>query len=119
MLLLKVPNVIKVEPLPYDPDQTDIEPEEVYDNGKKRLRANDINVIRWRYRWALQGVVCWREGRSYLGVALEQRASVVGSCAGTVRVSHALTPLTPRGVEACEYCQPAGGPPGRLAGAQE
>jgi hypothetical protein len=53
MVLLKVPNVIKVDPLPYDPDTTDIEPEEVYDNGKKRTRPNDINVIRWRYRWVL------------------------------------------------------------------
>jgi hypothetical protein len=22
------------------------------EGGKKRLRPNDINVIRWRYRWA-------------------------------------------------------------------
>lgn len=94
MLLLKVPNVIKVEPLPYDPDQTDIEPEEVYENGKKRLRANDINVIRWRYRWVLYRAsfgVLWREGSPSLGFALGQRAAVVGSCAGTESASHPLS----------------------------
>jgi hypothetical protein len=51
-LLLKVPNIIKVDPLPYDPEQTDIEPEEVDEGGKKKVRPNDINVIRWRYRCA-------------------------------------------------------------------
>lgn len=50
LLLLKVPNIIKVDPLPYDPEQTDIEPEVIDEGGKKKVRPNDINVIRWRYR---------------------------------------------------------------------
>jgi hypothetical protein len=51
LLLMKVPNIIKVEPHPYNPDTTEVEPELVVEGGKKRLRPNDINVIRWRYRW--------------------------------------------------------------------
>lgn len=50
MVLLKVPNIIKVDPMPYDPEQTDIQPELIVEGGKKRMRPNDINVIRWRYR---------------------------------------------------------------------
>lgn len=49
-MLLKVPNILKVDPTAYDPDAFDGGFEEVIEKGKRRLRPNDINVIRWRYR---------------------------------------------------------------------
>jgi hypothetical protein len=52
LLLMKVPNLIKVDPQPYDPATTELEPEMVMQNGKRQLRPNDINVVRWRYRCA-------------------------------------------------------------------
>jgi len=49
-MLLKVPNIIKVDPMAYDPEGFEGGFEEVVEKGKKRLRPCDINVIRWRYR---------------------------------------------------------------------
>jgi hypothetical protein len=50
LLLLKMPNFMKIDSMPYDPDTTDIEPEVTGQGKTMRVQANDINVIRWRYR---------------------------------------------------------------------
>jgi hypothetical protein len=50
MLLLRIPNVLRVDAAAYDPDAFDGGLEEVADprTGVRRLRPNDINVLRWR-----------------------------------------------------------------------
>jgi hypothetical protein len=69
LLLLKVPNIIKFDPLPYDPEQTDIEPEVIDEGGKKKtVRSNDVNVIRWRYR-------CVTAVRASLSIRLAQKCA--------------------------------------------
>lgn len=59
---MKVPNIIRIDPRPYDPNMFDGGVEEMEDEtGKIRVRPKDINVIRWRYRWGsstLTTLVC-------------------------------------------------------------
>eukprot|EP00879_Flechtneria_rotunda_P006999 GHRR01007348.1.p1 GENE.GHRR01007348.1~~GHRR01007348.1.p1 ORF type:complete len:349 (+),score=133.14 GHRR01007348.1:242-1288(+) len=51
VLLMKMPNILKVDPRPFDPATFSGGIEEYTDaRGHKRRRPRDINVIRWRYR---------------------------------------------------------------------
>lgn len=62
LLLMKVPNIIKVDPQPYDPATTEVEPELMVEpSGKRKLRPNDINVVRWRYRWVGALLLVYRD----------------------------------------------------------
>lgn len=48
--LLKLTNIVGIQPKPFDPDTFQKEEEMYYDDdGKQRIRLRDHNVIRWRY----------------------------------------------------------------------
>jgi hypothetical protein len=49
---MKVPNILRIEPRPWDPAAFDGGYEETVDErGVRRVRPRDINVVRWRLRW--------------------------------------------------------------------
>jgi hypothetical protein len=52
VVLLKVPNILRIEPRPYDPNSFEEGVEEIVDErtGKVTVRPRDINVIRWRFK---------------------------------------------------------------------
>ncbi|KAF8066373.1 hypothetical protein HT031_002697 [Scenedesmus sp. PABB004] len=51
VVVMRLPNVLRIDPRPYDPEAFDGGAEEYVDErGVTRVRPRDINVIRWRYR---------------------------------------------------------------------
>eukprot|EP00882_Tetradesmus_deserticola_P006046 GHRQ01006364.1.p1 GENE.GHRQ01006364.1~~GHRQ01006364.1.p1 ORF type:complete len:409 (+),score=168.08 GHRQ01006364.1:282-1508(+) len=52
VMLLKIPNILRIEPRPYDPNAFEEGVEELIDErtGVVRVRPRDINVIRWRFK---------------------------------------------------------------------
>lgn len=49
---MKMPNILRIDPRPFDPATFEEGVEEYVDErtGQVRVRPRDINVIRWRYR---------------------------------------------------------------------
>jgi RNA polymerase-associated protein LEO1 len=52
VVLLKVPNIVRVDPRPYDPNTFEEGEEAITDErtGITKIRPRDINVIRWRFK---------------------------------------------------------------------
>lgn len=52
VVLLKVPNILRIEPRPYDPALFEEGAEEIMDpnTGVVKTRPRDINVVRWRLK---------------------------------------------------------------------
>jgi hypothetical protein len=51
-MYLKIPNILRIEPRPYDPNSFEEGYEELLDErtGNIKIRPRDINVIRWRFK---------------------------------------------------------------------
>ncbi|WIA21380.1 hypothetical protein OEZ85_000598 [Tetradesmus obliquus] len=68
VVLLKVPNILRIEPRPYDPALFEEGAEEIMDpnTGVVKTRPRDINVVRWRLKVGEDGQLTRESNARYV-----------------------------------------------------